>query len=131
MTKSEIIDAITHVGIPQGSRLTEHATAIPGVRVSLITQTDASGLELMAARMHAQILAQNTAGLSEVPSAELFVKLHKSVVDFTRAVVDALFEEELEAKEIEHHKQVITRLRGIALKLGIQYEEPEDPLLKQ
>ena len=130
MTKTEIIQSIAYVGVPSGSCLVEHDVPELGLTsFGVHTGNDTGGLKIIAARMFADQLTADTESLPETPDDGLFIRLHRSASEFHRLIAETTFIDAVEEEVVDTHRKVIRRLREIALKLGIQYEEPYDPLM--
>lgn len=78
-------------------------------------------------------LADGVSMLPDEPNPELFEVLHENLVIIHQVQLDyVVFEETGSANEIRvSHKRFIQRLREISRHLGIQYQEPDDPILKE
>lgn len=128
MKKEEIIQALADCTIPEGATLTER-TLTSGFTVARITSGHTGGLNIMAARMLANALRTQTAELPDKPDAVLLGEIHKAIVSFDKATLDALTIPTLEQAIIENHRTIVGKLRQIAQELKIVYTEPEDNLL--
>lgn len=131
MNKTEIINALAYMGVPSGSELTERE--IPGLGITTFgvhAGSDTGGIKILAAQMYANHLNAEVGSLPENPNPTLFSKLHRASSDFYQVVAGNTIIEEVEAEAIDMHRAVVKRLREIAHKLGVQYEEPDDPLLE-
>ncbi len=129
MNKSEIIQALADVTIPEGTTLTERTTS-SGFTVARIGQGQIDGLKIMEARIFAESLARETSTLPDEPDGVFFETLHRAVIGFHQRMVNALIIEELKVESGEDYRKVVTRLRQIARDLGISYVEPKDPLIE-
>jgi len=129
MTKTEIIQSVAYANCAPGSRLVERN--IPGSEftVACITPKNVAGLEIVASRILAEQLVVDTEDLPETPSQKLFERLHNTCLQIHEGMIDDALFEAMEDDTRDTHREMIVRLREMAHKLGIQYEEPDDPLL--
>lgn len=129
MNKSEIIDSIAYVGIPSETTLIEHSDPALGITVASINRFDADGLQILATRLFADQLKDDTADLPEIPDAALFYRFHTAVLAFHRTQLGDCLYEEIKADILSSHQAIVAKIRQIASKLEITYQEPEDHLL--
>lgn len=129
MNKSEIIESIAYVGIPSGTTLVEHSDPVFGLTVAGFDHANSGGMKIMAARMFADQLKNDTADLPEVPDAALFCRLHNAVLDFHSAQLDDCFFEEIRADILCTNRAIAAKIREIAGELRITYKEPRNPSL--
>lgn len=127
MKKSEIIQSVCLVNVPQGSELVEHS--VLGFKVAQIDSGDIGGLRVLQAQNLIQAFEGSLADLPDEPNSTLFSRLHEFSLRFHKAMIDESFMEEVEEGVGDDHRAVVARLREIAKRLGITYTEPEDDLL--
>ena len=127
MTKSEIIVAIAYIDCAN-EVLIERDLPDFGLTVGQIGPAG-EGLKTMAARFFAEQLEADTADLGDSPDARLFERLHLTSLQFHREVADSTIFEAVAEDAVETHRKVVGRLRQISSKLGIAYQEPQDPFL--
>ena len=133
MTKTDIINAVAFVTVPEGARLDERnlpgTDPESGILISHITGKDTGGIKIVSARMFAEQLTADAKGLDGTPDAAFFETVHKSTLEMNQYIIDGLTIPELERTTIAEHKLMIARLQKIAQELGITYSWPLDPLL--
>lgn len=130
MKKTEIIQSIAYAMVPSGAKLVQRDTGL-GFSMARVGQgDDAGGLQIMAAKMFEEQLEIDTSWFGEKPDAKLFEHLHKVSMEFYGHMVAGASFEVAEEAMIEDYRKIIERLRQIAKELGINYHEPDDPLLK-
>ena len=125
MNKAEIIEYLANAGVPEGTVLVERDLPGIGLTVATVTAGNVGGLHIMAARMFAQQLAFDTAGFPDRLTPELLSRLHRSSKEFHENVVAGATFEAVREEARETYEKVVKRLREVAVKHGIQYEEPE------
>jgi hypothetical protein len=128
MTKKEIIEALVCINVPSGAQLVQHD--IPGgLQFATVRGPDVGGLKVVMAQILASQLEEDTNDLGCDPTPKLFARLHQSVLEFNETVFDNTLIEAVQDETVTDHRKIIERLRQIAVKIGIIYEEPEDRLL--
>src|SRR3989344_5014978 len=129
MNKSDIIESIAYVGIPSEAILIEHSDPTQGLTVTSFGLGNVGGLKIVAARMFADQLTEETADLPDAPSADLFELLHKAILNFHQTQLNNCLFEDIETEIVSDHQKIVAKLRQIAGKLGIAYKEPEGRLV--
>lgn len=129
MNKSDIIESIVYAGIPSGTTLVEHSNPTLGLTVAKITPANAGGLKILAARIFADYLKDDTADLPEVPDANLLRHLHNAVLTYHQIQVDNCMFEEVQASLVTEHRDMTARIHQIANELEITYKAPKASLL--
>lgn len=130
MNKSEIVQSVAYATVPSGARLVQRETGL-GFSIAQISQgDDAGGLQILAAGFFAEQLVIDTAAFNEKPDAKLLECIHKTSSEFYQHMIAGASFEAVEESMIEDYRKIIRRLQEIALKLGIIYEVPDDPLLQ-
>src|SRR3989344_7594924 len=125
MNKTEIIEYLANTNVPEGAQLVERDLPGVGLRVAAINASNIGGLHIMVARFFAQQLADDTASFPDRLTPELLSRLHRSSKEFHENVVAGATFEAVEEEALETHEKVVKRLREVAVKHGIQYEEPD------
>ena len=125
MNKKEIIEYLANASVPDGAQLVERDLPGIGLRVATVTVGNVGGLHIMAARCFAQQLAADTADLPDALTPALLSRLHRSSKEFHENVAASATFEAVEEEARETYKKVVERLHEVAVKHGIQYEEPE------
>ncbi|MDO8591292.1 MAG: hypothetical protein Q7R65_04960 [bacterium] len=131
MNKKEIIEAIAYANVDPKAILVEHSNPTPGFLTSSFGPGQTDGLEILAAREFVEVLERKTVDCPDVPESQLFEQLHEASLKWHQAEIEGLAFQEVEAEVVAEHKKLVERLRQIAQKLGITYQEPEDPLLSE
>ena len=128
MKKNEIVQLVSFANVACGSQLVE-CDMPGGISVTRITPENTGAGQILLARILADEILSATASCPDEPTSELFALIHSTIRDFSQAVIDGTTEEALELELVAEHCRLIGKLRQIAVKLGIQYEAPEDPIL--
>ncbi len=126
MTIHEIIRAVAYAHVPNGALIMEKDS--PCQDESIIHVLNAGGAILIQAQRF-EIFLQGEMEDSDGVSVTFFEHLHYAIRIHFFMMLEAGLEHD-EARVVCWNKQIISRLREVALRLGIEYTvvDPPDPL---
>jgi hypothetical protein len=70
-----------------------------------------------------------TFDMPETPTSELFIQIHVTCIGITASALDAGKQDDVASEITQNHCALIAELREIVSRLGLTYEEPNDPFL--